>query len=268
MKNPLVVLQETIIGKLENGVKGSKFPNLHAYFDGDDEVPPEKIPTLKEEFLQITNAFCEGLELISPTVTVSVPTHNTGYSSLFGVPVEKDSYETIGSILNESIDQCTLAIILKCGFGNYSAPSEKIQEAIKQLKKSVEKVFLPSPNGTIEAFLLAYDSNNNSECGRVAEGLWSPYRVVGLISIQESILGFDMTMNYGTGVWNFNKFGPDCFLELAEKSALFSEAYKNLTGKDYQPADIQKPDPVLIDWLKESKVLRQNISRICKRWIN
>ncbi|MFH1036615.1 MAG: hypothetical protein V1756_00905 [Patescibacteria group bacterium] len=271
MGNPLTVLQETVVQKLEGGVKGSKFPTMHDYFDGiygHDDVPPEKIPALKEEFLQITKAFCEGMELVSSTVTVSVPTHNTGYSPLFGVPVEKDSYETIGHVLNESIDQCTLAIILGCGFGKYSAPSEKLQEAMEQLKESVERVFLPGPNGAVEALILAYDSNNNIKYGRIAEGMWSPYRVVGLVSVQESILGFDATMDYGTGVWKFNKIGFDCFLELAEKSSLFPGAYKKITGKDYNPTEVQKPEPTLISWLTESKAFQQNIGRACKRWTN
>lgn len=271
MGNPLTVLQETVIQNLEGGIKGSKFPTMHAYFDGTyghDDVPPEKIPALKEEFLEITKAFCEGMKLVSSTVTVSVPTHDTGYSPLFGVPVEKDSYETIGAILNESIDQCTLAIILNCGFGKYSAPAEKLQEAMEQLKESVEKVFLPGPPGAIEVLLLAYDSNNKLKHGRVAEGMWSPYRVIGLVLVQESILGFDATMDYGTGVWKFNKLGFDCFQELAEKSALFPEAYKKLTGKDYNSTEVHEPEPALVSWLKESKTFHQNVSRVCKRWAN
>lgn len=271
MGNPLTVLQETVIQKLEGGAKGSKFPTMHAYFDGTyghDDISPEKIPALKEEFLQITKAFCEGMELVSSTVTVSVPTHDTGYSPLFGVPVEKDSYEAIGYVLNESVDQCTIAIILKCGFGKYSAPPEKLQEAMEQLKESVEKVFLPGPNGAVEALILAYDSNNNLKHGRVAEGMWSSYRVVGLVLVRESILGFDATMDYGTGVWKVNKLGFDCFLELTEKSALFPEAYKKITGKDFNLAETRKPEPTLISWLMESKTFQQNISRVCKRWTN
>ncbi|MDP3990702.1 MAG: hypothetical protein Q8P63_00105 [Candidatus Nealsonbacteria bacterium] len=271
MENPLTVLQETVIQKLERGIKGSKFPTMHNYFDGvygHDNVPPEKIPALKEEFLQINKSFCEGMELISPTVTVRVPTHNTGYSPLLGVPVEKDSYEAIGYLLNESIDQCTIAIILNCGFGKYSALPEKLREAMEQLKDSIEKVSLTGPKGVVETLILAYDSNNNIKHGKIVEGMWIPYRVIGLVLVKESILGFDATMDYGTGVWKFNKFGFSCFLELVERSFLFSGAYKKITGKNYNQAEIQKPEPGLVNWLTESKAFHQNISRVCKRWTN
>lgn len=269
MANPLAVLKESVIQKLEGGNKGSKFPIFHAHFEkSNDDLEAEKIPALKKEFLQISAAFCEGMELTSSRVEVSVPVHETGYSSLFGVPVEKDARETIGNILNATIEQCDLAIIAGCGFGRFSANSEKIREATEQLKESIETVFLSTPNGPRELRILAYDSSNNLKHGRAADGIWVPYRVIGLIKIQAIVLGFDAIMDYGSGVWSFNNLGINWLVELSENSVLFSDAYKKLTGNNFDLTIMQMPDPELISWLKESKCFQQAVNLVCRRWLN
>lgn len=270
MGSPLAVLKESVIQRLEGGNKGSKFPVFHAYFEtlGDD-LEAEMVSVLKKEFLQINAAFCEGMELVSSRVDVNVPVHETEYSSLFGVSVKKDARETIGGLLNAAIEQCDLAIIAGCGFGKFSASPEEIRRATEQLKENIETVFLPTPNGFQEVRIFAYDSSNNLQYGRAADGIRVPFRAIGLAFIFPTVtLGFDATMDYSSGVWSLNNFGIDCLMELAESSALFPEAYKKLTGSEFDSATIQKPDPVLINWLKESNHFRQAINRVCRHWLN
>jgi len=267
MANPMKVLQESVIQNLEEGVKGAKVSAFHAYVDGPDDVEAEKIPQLKEDFLNIYKAFIFGMSLTEETIEVRVPTHNTGYSPLFGVPVDKDAQEVIASCLNETLDQCDLAIIAGCGFGKFSATPEKIREAQEQLRENVEKVFLPLPSGLMELSIIAYDSNNNLKHGRAADGLWEPFKAIGLIGLDDVILAFMATMDYGSGNWKVDQLGTELLRELAEKSSLFKEAYQKMTGKEFAEAEISEANPEFVEFIRTSPHFQQALNRVCKRWL-
>ena len=128
MANPLKTLQESVIKNFENGAKGSVVPTFHvgvdSFFAGTKgDLPAEKMVLLKGDLAKIAKAMAEGMELTVGTVTVSVPVHATGYSSLFGVPVEKDAAGTLLGGLLQLMEQCEMALLLGCGFGKFSASS-------------------------------------------------------------------------------------------------------------------------------------------------
>lgn len=268
MSNPLKVLQESVIQGLEGGVKGSKVPAFHAYVDGPDDVVAEKIPQLKEDFLQIYRAFYAGLALTEEKVVISVPLHDTGYNPLFGMPVDKDAREVIAHCLNEVIDQCTLAILANCGFGKFSAPPEKIREAQKQLCESIETIYLPLPEELLELNIFAYDSNANPKHGFLVDGMWVPYRAVGLIRYEakDIILAFQATMDYGSGEWKIDRFDTDFLSELAEKSSLFADAYRKIAGRDFDNTVVAEASPGLVEFIKSSPYFQPDLNRICARW--
>lgn len=267
MGNPLKVLQESVVQCVESGVKASKVPQFHAYLEGSDDLKPEKIPQLKKDFLQVYKAFIEGMPLTEDTVEVRVPVHATGYSPLFGVPVQKDAQETIASLLNEAIDQCELAILAGCGFGKYSAEPEKIREAQEQLRESVEIIYLPLPKGSIELKVIAYDSNSNPKHRLLVDGMWAQYKAVGLIrhEAEDITLVFMTTMDYGSGNWKIDRIDTALLSELTEKSSLFKEAYKKLVGKNFN-GKVKEGNPEFIEFLKSSPHLQQTLNRICSRW--
>jgi hypothetical protein len=186
----LRVLQESVIKYLESGVKGIRVPFFHAYLDGPDDLEKEKIPELKRDVDQIRKALIEGMVLVEEEVEVMVPIHETGYSPLLGVPVEKDAKVVIKSLLDGLLDQCELAIIADCGFGKFSASQEKIREAQEQLKDNIETIYLPLSLGVVELKIMAYDSNNNLKQGRVADGIWVPFRAIGLVKFEDKVFAF------------------------------------------------------------------------------
>jgi hypothetical protein len=267
MGNPLRVLQESVVQYIEGGVKDSKVPQFHKYLEGSDDLEPEKIPQLKKDFLQVYKAFIEGMPLTEDTVEVRVPVHATGYSPLFGVSVQKDARETIASLLNEVIDQCELAILAGCGFGKYSAGPEKIKESQERLRESVETVYLPLPKGSIELKVIAYDSNNNPKHRLLVDGMWVPYKAIGLVrcETEDITLAFMTVMDYGSGNWKVDQLNAGLLCELAEKSSLFKEAYQKITGKDFG-GEIKEVSHEFIQFLKSSPHFQQTLNRICSRW--
>lgn len=273
MKNALKVLQESVVRYLEEETKGSKFPQFHEYIDGGaHDLEPDKILRLKEEFLQIYKAFVEGMSLTEKTIEVNVPVHETGYSSLLGVPVEKDAREMVAFLINEALDQCELAILAKCGFGKYSASPEEIRKAQGQLRENSETIYLPLPSGSMELKIVAYDSNNNLEHGRVADGLWVPFVAIGLIAYDPKnvVLGFQATMEYKNGNWKLDRLGIDMLYELAEKSSLFQQAYKRFVGKEFD-SETKSDQPFnreFIEFIKNSPHFQQALNRVCMRWVN
>ncbi|MBU3965610.1 hypothetical protein KJ575_02555 [Patescibacteria group bacterium] len=267
MENPLKVLQESVVQHLEGGTKGSKAPQFHEYIDGSDDLEPEKILRLKNDLLQIYKAFIEGMPFIKDTVEMRMPVHATGYSLLLGAPVEKDTIETIASLLNAIIDHCELAIIANCGFGKYSAGPEKIKEAQEQLRENIEVIYLPLPKGSMELKVVAYDSNNNPKHNCLVDGLWVPFKTIGLIrqEAEDVILAFVATMDYGSGNWRIDRLDTELLAEVAEKSSLFKATYQKLVGKDFE-GRIREPNPEFIKFLRSSPHFQQTINRICNRW--
>ncbi|OIO48588.1 MAG: hypothetical protein AUJ32_00175 [Parcubacteria group bacterium CG1_02_40_82] len=269
MENALKVLQDSVIEYLEGGQKGSKVPQFHEYIEGTNDLKPDKIPRLKEEILQIYKAFVEGMLLTEKTVEIRVPVHETGYSTLLGVPVEKDAREIIASFINTAIDECQLAILANCGFGKYSPTPEKIQEVKQQLRESVEMIYLPLPKGSMELKIVAYDSNNNPKHHFLVDGLWTPFVAIGLVAYSEGdILAFQATMDYGSGNWKLDKFGTELIYELADKSSFFKDAYQKLTGGEFNAKEVKSPNPEFVNFIKCSPHFQQALNRVCRRWVN
>lgn len=267
MREPLKVLQETIVEHLEDGIKGSKVPHFHNYIEGSGDLEPEKIPPLKEEILQIQKAVIEGMPFTKDKVEVMVPVHPSGYAPLSGVPTTKDATETITSWLNEAIEHCKLSILIGCGFGNYSVGPE-IKKAREQLREEVETSYLPSPKGSLELKIIAYDSNNNPKHGFLIDGMWYPYKAVGLVycEAENIILAFQATMDYGTGNWELDKFSTEFLYRLAEKSSSFQEAFQKITNNEFNKEELAKIDPEFVKFLKNSPHFRQLLNRVCSRW--
>jgi len=272
MKSALRVLQDSVVRYLEGEVKDSKFPQFHEYVDsGANHLEAEKVSRLKEELLQIYRAFVEGMPLIEETVEVNVPVHETGYSSLLGVPVKKDAREVVAFLINEALDQCELAILAKSGFGKHSPSPEEIRKAQEQLRENPETIYLPLPTGSMELKIVAYDSNNNLKHGRVADGLWVPFVAIGLIAYEPKnvVLGFQATMEYKSGNWKIDHLGIDMLYELADKSSLFPQAYKRLTGKEFiKEAITEGFNQEFIGFIKRSPHFQQALNRVCSRWMN
>jgi len=270
MNDVLKVLQDSVIISLEDGAKGKVFPEFHQYIDGTNNVPAEKIPLLRNEAFKIYEAFVAGMSLTNEAVIVNVPIHETGYSSLSGIPTEKKSQEEIGNFLCSLLDQCELAISLECGFGNYSASQEKIEEASKTMRGKMEIFRMFYSKQFIEIKIVAFDSNNNLQRGRVVDGLWVPYTVIGLIryDIEDITLGFMSTMDYGSGEWKINKLNTELIVEFVKGAGLFSDAYQKLTGiSEYQPKLINLAIDTFIDTLKCSPQFLMTLKRICNRWV-
>jgi hypothetical protein len=131
----LEVLQQTVIYALEGGKKGSKFPALHAYFDmqGDD-VEPEKVRRLNEEFLAIKKALGEkgksleiGLMRDGRYVRVRnilkkhyASPHASWIMQQTPVLVNSDSADGLALVVDMGLQECGKAIERDCGFGKYS----------------------------------------------------------------------------------------------------------------------------------------------------
>jgi len=273
MANPLKTLQESVVKNFENGVKGSVVPTFHAgvdsFFAGTKgDLPAEKMVLLRGDLAKIAKAMAEGMALIADTVTVSVPVHATGYSSLFGVPVEKDAAETILGGLFQLMDQCEMALLLGCGFGKFSASSEAIMRAHDQFRARPETIHVPFLGKTMEFQIFSFDSNNNPKHGLLVDGLWSPYRALGIVKAADRsiILAFQAKMDYGSGRWDLERFDVPFLVELAEKSSLFADAYLKVVGNAFNPTVIRETDSDAIAELKASPFFQQVLSRVCSRW--
>lgn len=275
----LTLLQKLVIKYLEKGTKGSRFPVFHAYIDNpSDDLEADRIPQLKEEFVQIQSAFAFVMPPIQEKIIMRVPVHATGYSPTLGLSVEKDPKEAIPLFLNGAIEQCEIAILAKGGFGKFSVSPEEINRARKQLRQQIETIHIPSTGGMMEVKILAYDSNNNPEHHLLVDGLWVPYQVAGIIEIgltscgvplpEKTVIGFMATMDYRTNKWEFNRFDAEFLQELAQKTSFFKEAYQRITGRGFNEPEISNVDFVLIEALQDKRYFRQNLDRICSRWIN
>ena len=275
MANPLKTLQESVIKNFENGAKGSVVPTFHvgvdSFFAGTKgDLPAEKMVLLKGDLAKIAKAMAEGMELTVGTVTVSVPVHATGYSSLFGVPVEKDAAGTLLGGLLQLMEQCEMALLLGCGFGKFSASSEAIKRAHDQLRARPETIHIPFLGKTMEFQIFSFDSNNNPKHGLLVDGMWSPYRALGIVrAVDRSIiLAFQAKMDYGSGRWDLERFDVSFLTELAEKSSLFADAYLKVVGNAFNPTVINEIDSDTIAALKESPFFQQILNRVCSRWIH
>lgn len=278
IKGPLIVLQDLVIEHLEKGKKGSKFPHFHNYIDflGDD-LEPRKIAPLREEIVQIQLAFTSTFPAPNRKIVVSVPVHATGYSPLFGLDVEKDSEEVILDILNNAVEMCQIALFANCGFGRFTIPPEKILEVEGQLRENPETICVPFTGGSLETKIFAYDSNNNLKQGRAADGLWVPFQVVGLLQVRLSSRGtavsnwgnaaFLTTREIKTHHWIFDHFGNKPLFDVAERSTLFGNAYQKLTGESFDKTKVLLVEPQWLEFLQQSCYFRQNLNRICNRWI-
>ncbi len=267
MNNILKVLQDSVVSALEGGTKSSRFPSFHRYIEGSDDVEADKMPSLKEECSQIYQSFIEGMELTTDKVEVNVPVHATGYSPLFGVPVEKDARESIARTLDVLLDQCELAILANSGFGRFSASPDAIAEAQKRLRENVETIHVPSSSGINDLKMIVYDSNNNPKHKLLVDGLWVPYRTSGLLKHEDKTLAFMSTMDYKVGNWGIDQLDTDLLNDLAESSSLFPEAYKKLTGNEFNKANISRVDKDFINSLKSSPFFQRAVNRMCARWI-
>ncbi|KKU04606.1 hypothetical protein A3E99_00435 [Candidatus Kaiserbacteria bacterium RIFCSPHIGHO2_12_FULL_54_16] len=275
MANPLKTLQESVIKNFENGAKGSVVPTFHvgvdSFFAGTKgDLPAEKMVLLKGDLAKIAKAMAEGMELTVGTVTVSVPVHATGYSSLFGVPVEKDAAGTLLGGLLQLMEQCEMALLLGCGFGKFSASSEAIKRAHDQLRARPETIHIPFLGKTMEFQIFSFDSNNNPKHGLLVDGMWSPYRALGIVrAVDRSIiLAFQAKMDYGSGRWDLERFDVSFLTELAEKSSLFADAYLKVVGNAFNPTVINEIDSDTIAALKASPFFQQILNRVCSRWIH
>jgi len=273
IKSPLMVLQDLVVGHLEQGKKGSKFPHFQSYIDflGDD-LEPRKIAPLKEEIVQIQLAFTSTFPAPNKKIIVQIPVHATGYSSLFGLPVEKDAEEVILDILNNAVEMCQIALFANCGFGRFTIPPEKILEIVKRLREQPETICLPVTDGSLETKIFVYDSNNNLKQGKLADGLLMPFQVVGLLQIRLSStsnwgnVAFLATCDIKSHNWMFDHLGTKFFLELSRGSSPFRNAYQKLTGQIFDRKKVLLAKRQWIEFLLKSRYFRQNLNRICNRW--
>lgn len=268
MANPLQLLSQSVVPSLEAGVKGSKFPIFHGYVGGEKDLPPEKIRGLLAEIQQIYDAFMAGsLRLVAEKVEVMVPVHDTGYVPELGVPVDKDSQEVIGHLLNSALDQCELALLAGCGFGKFSPNPEAIAAALKQLQQKPVEFIAPLPSGATVVRIVAFDANNKPDHGLLVDGLWNPYLAIGLVSLRDGVLAFRAKMDYRTSQWAVERCDSDFLQELLPNLPVLPETYQTLTGQKFDPGKPQVVDPEIIRQLQASPHFQQVLNRVCSRWL-
>ena len=271
--DPKTLLQNTITERLEDGQKGGKFPRLQYVLDNiGDDLKAEEIVPLREEIAEVDKAFMAGMAPLKDQVTVMVGMHDTDYSPLFGIPVSKDAWQIMSQQLNGVLDQCDLALELGCGFGRFSANPDKIQEAQKKLRQRVEEFVIPAPDGLAEYKIVAFDSNNRLEEGRVADGMWVPYRTIGLVRRESDglLLGFRAEMDYGSGEWSAKEFSREFLSRLTKAGDVvgLSEAYQKICDKDFADEDIRQIDEESLELLKNTPSFRHILARVSNRWLN
>lgn len=268
MATPLQLLSTSIAYSLEKGAKGSKFPIFHSYTAGGNDLPAEKISGLLVEVQEIYNAFMAGkLELASKKVQVLVPVHETGYVPEFGLPIEKDSQEVIGLLLNGALNQCELALLAGCGFGKFSPKPEAIAAAQKQLQQKPVEFVAPLPSGETTVRIVAFDANNDPSKGLLVDGMWNPFQSIGLVALHDSALAFRAKMNYKTSQWRIERFDQEFLPKLLQKLPTLPAAYQTLTGSVFDPGKPQMVDPEIISQLLACPHFQQALNRVCSRWV-
>lgn len=137
----------------------------------------------------------------------------------------------------------------------------------KQLRGHVEKIYLPLPTGTMELDIMAYDSNNNPKHRLMIDGLWEPFRAIGLIKFETTVLAFKATMELRGSKWKLNQLDSEMLCELAEKSSLFRDAYHKLTGEYFDKEKTKEVNPQLVDLIRVSLQFQQALNRVCGHWV-
>ena len=274
MTSPLQLLSESVAYSMEAKAKGSKFPIFQACANGKKDQPLEKIPGLLAEIRQIYNAFMDGnLRLSARSVQVLVPIHNTGYVPELGIPIDKDSREIIGLMLNNYLDQCELAVFAGAGFGKFSAKPEAIAVALKQLQQKPVEFIAQLPGGATTVRIIAFDSNNDMSKGVVADGMWIPFQAIGLvawsnITLNDNVLAFRAKMDYKTNQWKIGRLDSEFLVKLLPKMPTLPKAYQTLTGNALNPDGLQKmADAQVILQLRASPHFQQALNRVCSRWV-
>ncbi|MBZ9573045.1 hypothetical protein KJA17_02610, partial [Patescibacteria group bacterium] len=169
-------------------------------------------------------------------------------------------------VINSLMEQCDIALLAGCGFGKFSASEEEIRKAQEQLCENVETIYLPLPEGAMELKIFAFDSNNNPKHRLLVDGLWEPYRAIGLVKFKNIILAFQTTMDYGSGNWKLDRIDTKFLPELAKKSSLFKSAYQKIAEKEFDETEIPEVNPEFIGFLKASSHFQQALNRVCSRW--